>query len=368
MMVRRLCVCLLLFAIFFCVDSLAASSDGASIGENSIPHEIMEYLPNDFLDYSTEEFLEVFTFDTGINTLFAIVNDVFPDVLSAFFLLIGMCVISSVLSALKESVCSSSLKYVIEFASVLCISSAVFSYVKELFVDFADFSEQLSSFMTIMVPTMSALMISCGEITASAALGSVLAAAVGLLEVLCTYLLTPLISALICITVTSSVCGEVDISGLSKLIKNIIVYIMSATMIVLTSIMTFQTVIAKSADTAAVKGVKFVLGNAIPLVGGALADAMTTVASSIGMIRAATGIAGAIVICLIFALPVIKMMLWKLMFDAIGAVSSAFYLDKESTLFSEISQITGFLIAIMASIAMLFVVALTACAFSSGGK
>ena len=365
---RRLCVCLLLFTLFFCVDSRAASSEEVSIGKSSIPDEIMEYLPNDFFDYSAEEFLEVFTFDTGIKTILAIVKDVFPNVISAFLLLVGMCVISSVLSALKESVCSSGLKYVIEFASVLCIASAVFSYIKELFADFSAFSEQVTKFMTVMVPAMSALMLSCGEITASATFGSILAAAVGILEVLCTSLLVPLISALISITVTSSMCCEVDISGFSKLIKNVIVYIMSAAMIVLTSIMTFQTVIAKSADTAAVKGVKFVLGNAIPLIGGALADAMTTVASSIGMIRAATGIGGAIVICVIFALPVVKMILWKLMFDAVGAVSSAFYLDKESKLFSEISQITGFLIAIMASIAMIFIVALTACSFSSGGK
>ncbi len=366
MMKRRMFFCLFLFLLFFSVDITAADSiiDDAP----TVPEEIREYLPNDLFDYSAEEFFDVFTIETGMKTLLSIVADVFPDVMSAFLLLMGLCVVSAVLSALKESVCSQSLKYVIEFISVLCIASAVFSYVSVLFEDFKQFTEQVTSFMTVIVPAMSALILSGGEISASAVFASLLSAAVTLLETLCAALFVPLISALLCVSVTSSVCSEVDISGFSRLIKNVIVYLLSTAMLALTSIMTFQSVIAKSADTAAVKGVKFVLGNAIPIVGGALADAMTTVASSIGLIRAATGVGGAVVISVIFALPVIKMILWKLMFDAVGAVSSAFSLRKESAFFSEISQITGFLIAIMASIAMLFIIALTASAFSSGGK
>lgn len=366
MMKRRTVFFVFVFLLIFSLD--ISASDIIADEAPSVPEEVREYLPSDLFDYSAEELLYVFTLENGVKTLLSIARDVFPDVMSAFLLLMGLCVISAVLAALKESVCSQSLKFVIEFISVLCIASAVFSYVSALFENFRRFTEQATSFMTVIVPVMSALILSSGEISASAVFGSVLSAAVTLLETVCAALFVPLLSALLCVSVTSSVCSEVDISGFSRLIKNIIVYLLSAAMLALTSIMTFQSVIAKSADTAAVKGVKFVLGNAIPLVGGALADAMTTVASSIGIIRAATGVGGAVVICVIFALPVIKMIFWKLMFDAVGAVSSAFALKKESAFFSEISQITGFLIAVMASISMLFIIALTAAAFASGGK
>jgi stage III sporulation protein AE len=125
-------------------------------------------------------------------------------------------------------------------------------------------------------------------------------------------------------------------------------------------VLAFQSVIAKSADTAAVKGVKFVLGNSVPVVGGALADAVGTLTSSLGLLKSTVGIVSAAIICLIFALPIIKLLIWKLAFDASSAISSALSLKKESKFFAEMGDIVGFLAAISASVAVFFIIALTA--------
>lgn len=368
-MKKRISFFLLCFLAIFllCPRAFALDEMPSPVEGSAIPKEVQKYLPEDIFDYSSEEFMEVFNLKSAFSAAISIAGSVFPEVVSAFLLLLGLCVISAVLSALKESAAVESLKHTLEFISVLCISSAAFYYVRDLFEDFSVFTQQVTSFMRVIVPAMSALMLSCGEISASAVFGGVLAAVVAFLESFSVEILVPLLSALVCISVTSSVCSEVDISGFSRLIKNTITYVLSSVMLILTCVMTFQNVIAKSADTAAVKGVKFVIGNAVPIVGGALADAVTTVASSIGLVKAGTGIGGAVVICVIFGIPVIKMMLWKLMLDAVGAVSAAFSLQKERAFFSEISQITGFLIAAMASMAMLFIIALAAAAFTGGG-
>ena len=368
---KKIMIILLFCSIFFvsfapCVFAGEQKSE-STIDDSAIPQEIRKYLPEEIFDCSSEEFLEIFTVNTTLKTVLSIAGNIFPEVMSAFILLVGLCVISAVLSALKESAGVQNLRYALEFISVLCVSTAAFYYVQALFEDFSLFMEQVTAFMRIIVPAMSALMLSSGEISASMVFGSVLAAIVAFLENFSAVVFVPLLSALMCISVTSSACSDVDISGFSRLIKNIVTYILSAVMLILTCVMAFQTVIAKSADTAVVKGVKFVIGNAVPIVGGALADAITTVASSVGLVRAGTGIGGAIVVCVMFALPVIKMILWKLMLDAVGAISSAFSLQKESAFFFEISQITGFLIAVMASMAMLFIIALAAAAFSGGG-
>ena len=79
--------------------------------------------------------------------------------------------------------------------------------------------DEMYGFMSIIIPALSALMLTGGEVTSSAVFGSVLSAVVTFLQAVCSAAVLPLISALMCISVTSKVCGEVDISGFYKLIK-----------------------------------------------------------------------------------------------------------------------------------------------------
>ena len=150
------------------------------------------------------------------------------------------------------------------------------------------------------------------------------------------------------------------LSGFAGLIKSAMRTVLSFCTVGMGCVLAFQSVIAKSADTVAAKSIKFVLGNSIPVVGGALADAAGTLTTSLGLLRSTVGVVSAAVICLLFALPIIKLLLWKLLFDATGAIASAFSLRKEGVFFSEMSEIVGFLAAASASVAIFFIIALTA--------
>lgn len=362
---RFLLILVLIFSVVFSFGVFAAEVE--DIPDITIPEEITKYMPDGLSEISSENFSSFFTVNSAFETLGKIFSDVFPEAMSAFFMLLGLVIISAVIGALKDSVVSDSLSYVLSFVSILVLASASFMFIKILFENLSNFLEEVNSFMLVVIPSMSALMAAEGGIGSSLVFGTILAAVVSVLEIICTSVLFPMISALLLISVTSNVCGEVDISGFSKLLKNIITYILSAVMLVLTCVLTFQSIIAKSADTAAVKGVKFVLGNAIPIVGGALSDAVTTVAGSLGVVKSTTGVISAIVLCIMLVLPCVKLIVWKLMFSALSAISSAFSLKKDGTFFSDMGEIVGFIIAIVASIGVFFIVAITAVSFPGGG-
>lgn len=362
---RFLLILVLIFSVVFSFGVFAAEVE--DIPDITIPEEITKYMPDGLSEISSENFSSFFTVNSAFETLGKIFSDVFPEAMSAFFMLLGLVIISAVIGALKDSVVSNSLSYVLSFVSILVLASASFMFIKILFENLSNFLEEVNSFMLVVIPSMSALMAAEGGIGSSLVFGTILAAVVSVLEIICTSVLFPMISALLLISVTSNVCGEVDISGFSKLLKNVITYILSAVMLVLTCVLTFQSIIAKSADTAAVKGVKFVLGNAIPIVGGALSDAVTTVAGSLGVVKSTTGVISAIVLCIMLVLPCVKLIVWKLMFSALSAISSAFSLKKEGAFFSDMVEIVGFIIAIVASIGVFFIVAITAVSFPGGG-
>ena len=358
----------IIFFVLFIFPLFGASSFAeeltSTITEGDVPQGAAEFLPEGLFSADASEFLELFTVESVLKTVLSILKSIFPEAMKAFFALLGLLIISAVMAALRESIASHGFGTFLGYVSVLCVASASFVYMEALFAEFEAFIEQTNKFMLAVIPAMSALMLSGGEVSSSMVFGGVLSGVVALLEFLCTSAVLPMLKALLCVYTSAKICGVGDLSAFARLLKNAVTYTLTTMTVIMTCVLTFQSVIAKSADTAAVKGVKFVLGNTVPVVGGALADAVGTVASSLGMIKSTTGVLGAVVLCAIFAVPVLKLIVWKTVFDAVCAVGSAFSLKKESEFFAEMSEITSFLAAIMASIAVFFIIALTAAAFS----
>ena len=361
---RRLFLVLVLCAVLFLSFSASVCAEKGEAEapeiDVEIPEGVKEYISPELYSADTDAILSAFTLGNAVKTAISLLDKVFPEAMEAFLGLLGLIVISAVMAALRESVASPAFGSFLEFVSVLCIASAAFVFVEELFAEFETFVSQVNAFMVAVIPALSALMLSGGEVTSSLVFGGVLSGAVTFLEVICTSLVLPMLSALLCVYTTAKVCGEVELGGFARLIKSAVTYTLTACIVIMCCVLAFQGVIAKSADTAAVKGVKFVLGNAVPVVGGALADAVGTLASSVGLLKSTVGIVSAAVICVIFALPVLKFIVWKCVFDACGAVAAALSLRKESAFFAEMSEIVGFLAAITASTAVFFIIALTA--------
>jgi len=350
------------FLIFiFCIIFLLIFSFTCFAAEDiEIPEGLEEYISPEIYSADPEKIISTFTLNNAIKTAIDILGKILPEAMEAFLGILGLIIISSVASALRESVASKTFGALWEYVSVLCVATAAFTFVSALFSEFEAFISQINSFMLTVIPVVSALMLSGGEVTSSLVFGTVLSGAVTLLESLCASMVVPILSALLCVYTCAKVCGEADIGAFAKLLKGMLSYVLTFCVAVMGCVLAFQSVIAKSADTAAVKGVKFVLGNAVPVVGGALADAVGTLASSLGLLKSTVGVVSAVVICLLFAIPVLKLLVWKLVFDAAGAISGAFSLKKESSFFGEMSEIIGFLAAISASVAVFFIIALTA--------
>ena len=360
---RKKC-CLILIFLFIVLGAplCRAAEEESALPEVDIeiPENLSGYITPEIFSSTPDEIISSFSLGNLAKAALTAAKKVFPEIVSAFLGVLGLIIVSAVMAALRESVASSAFGSLLEYVSVLCVASAVFSFISSLFSEFEAFVSQINSFMISVIPAVCTLMLASGQVTGSLVFGTVLSGAVTLLEAVCTSLVLPMLSALLCVNTAAKICGGDMLSGFAGLIKGTVRSVLSFCTVGMGCVLAFQSVIAKSTDTAAVKGVKFVLGNAVPVVGGALADAAGTLTSSLGMLKSTVGIVSAAVICLLFALPIIKLLLWKLLFDAAGAIATAFSLKKESSFFAEMSEIIGFLSAAGASVAIFFIIALTA--------
>ena len=107
------------------------------------------------------------------------------------------------------------------------------------------------------------------------------------------------------------------------------------------------------------RGIKFAVAQFVPFVGGAVNEALSTVIGGIGTIKAATGVTGAVIVCVIAAVPVIRMLCSKTFLEWISVFAGILGLSGESKLMAEIGSYLGYMAAIMAISAVFFILSLS---------
>ena len=100
------------------------------------------------------------------------------------------------------------------------------------------------------------------------------------------------------------------------------------------------------------------MGSVVPVVGGALSEALTTVTAGIGLLRS-SAMAWCIIVLAIMVVPiVIEMFLWKILLNLLSALSAMFSVGEATKLFEICSVAIGFLIGILLSVTVVFILSL----------
>lgn len=347
----------------FAVNGDAIDSEKNEI-EITLPEEIEEYLPEDIFDIDASEIYKSFDFSYFSETGLKLIAAAVPEATKNFAVLLGLLMIAACLRALRDIMTLPGLKTALELVGMLCICTAVFSVTETAFSLAESFIDSLSTFMAATVPTMTALMIASGHITSAAVMAGVIETALTVLGTICSGVLFPLIRLCLCLSAVSSVFGVTGLGGITPLIKKVIGYIFGFVALCLSAVLAFQGIISKSADSLALKGIKFAVGSFIPIVGSAVNEALSTIAGGIGTIKAATGVVGAVSVCLLAALPIIQLLMHKLFLELLSVCSGILGLGPEGKLISEMASFLGYTAAVMAISSVFFILSLSVMAVS----
>ena len=95
-------------------------------------------------------------------------------------------------------------------------------------------------------------------------------------------------------------------------------------MTVFTGFLSIQSVIGKAADNMTVKTTKFFVGSMVPVVGGALSEALTTVTAGIGMLKSTAAMWCVIVLAIILLPTIIELFLWRIVLSLLASFSQMF--------------------------------------------
>ncbi|MBQ9161828.1 MAG: hypothetical protein IJX74_00990 [Clostridia bacterium] len=244
-----------------------------------------------------------------------------------------------------------------------CIKLVLFSIIAGcatiIVGDVEAYFDRLTGLTSAVVPIMGVLYALGGNLTSAAVNSEIMAVFLSVCQYINASTILPVFSLLLAFGLMSALSGTLRLNVISDMIKKWYVSFLGLVMTVLGIAMGLQSALAVKADGVSMKGLKYVISNAIPVVGGAISGSVSTLAAGVGLMRTTFGIS-AMVILILMLLPIlVRLILYKQVFLIAAALSDIISDGGEGRLLRDIAGMYGFLLAAASIASVILILALS---------
>lgn len=293
--------------------------------------------------------------DSAADALFGALSEQAKPALGSLCLLLGLvfaaALIKSFSCALTEHTAPTDI-----CVSLIC-SAAVYGSLK---FSYDAVSAALSG-IGILMDTMSAAMCAMygltGNIAAGSSAVSVLMLALQIMRLISSRVLFPLVLICFGCSLISGFGFDAGLGAVSGTVKRAAVILCTGSAAVVCALLSYQTVIAKAADNAALRTVKFASSSFVPVVGSSLSESVAAVSTALSSVRSAAGAGGIISIGVIVVPAALTVVLSKLCMRLSSGLCGMFDLDKLRSFFDESNDILSLLLSVILTAGVIFSVA-----------
>lgn len=362
-MKRLLSIISVLAIILIFFSPQCAASDVSSLAEDYGIGETADKLP-----YSAAEFLE----ENGISpddpegvmslspkTVIEYTVEKFKHSaampLKIFGSIISVIILSAAVSAAADTG-GGGTKQVCRVISVLTAVAVTIPYVGSCLEDAADTLEKGSDFMLCYVPVFAGIAAAAGNAAASAGYNAAVLIIAEIAVTVTSQVLMPAVSVCMAMNIIEAVNPALKLSAVTGLLKKWSSLLMGFIMTVFTGFLSLQSIVGVSADTVGVKAAKFMMSNLVPVVGGAVADAYSTMRSGLGLLRGAAGAFGVIALTVTLLPPILETCCMYLAMTAGTAVSELLGINELGVFFRGAASVFSLVSAILACFCVMFVI------------
>ena len=368
--VKKYGTVLLLLVCMVLAFSVSVSAESVTSGiakeewdgfANAIPPEVEEYFPQDSFE-GEESFSsainEMTTPKYIVSALLQMIGVELSGTLKLLFLLIGVIIISAIVSALSKLTDNPTLRAIMRYCSLGAVFASVVYVFLEHFERLELFFERISAFFYGMIPITTSVWALGGNVTTATAGSATLYCFLNVFEGLWASSAIPVCTLIIMLGFCDVLCSELKTCRIVGSVKKIYGFFLGLSMTVLLSSLAAQTTLTAVADSVAARTGRLVSNTVIPVVGGNIGEALRTVASSVTYLKSIFGIGGIIIVALLVLPMVFTVLLTRFAFSVGSAFADIVGCEEEAKLLSVFSEAYGSMLAVVAGVGMMFVLAL----------
>ncbi len=219
--------------------------------------------------------------------------------------------------------------------------------------------QSVSIFMRTLIPVLLAGMAASGTIISATSLEILLITVIEISGIVVEKLFIPMVMIATALNIVNNLSTTINAEKLAQFINKFVKWGIGLSATIFVGITGLQGLTAGGADGLAVKITKFAASNAIPMVGGILAETVETVMNCSVVIKNAIGIVGIIVVIMMVVLPVIKMAACLILFRLCTAVIQPISDERCVKCLSGMGDSVSTVMAMTASVVVMFVIILT---------
>jgi len=334
-----------------CENGMVILSQGMPFLENE---ELFNKTVNNF---STGEF----SFDP-VQIIKNVINIITDEVTNSREMIISIllvCVVSSITYLMNESFKSKGAGQASFYACFCIVCSSAIRYFSIALEYTKDVITVMSTFVTKLSPLMSSMLVLSGKVTSAAAFHPVLSTGVYIVALVVENCLLPLITYGTVLSVVNNMSSALRFSGVCKLINSTAKWVLAASFTLFSGLCGIYGFSAPALDAMGAKTVKFAVGSLVPVVGGFVSETLETVLGGSAMMKSIVGSAGITAICVMSAVPAIKLSIIILMFKICAAVTEPVTDKRISKLLWDISGAVTMLFGMVVTFAILFIICIS---------
>ena len=370
-MVKTICIFIVL--LYFVVSPLNVFAQE----ESDIPNEyddMLDSLPNDIADMLPDEIFsddinsiaqgtkELTSWDYIFNTVFDILGLNIKTIVKSLATIIGILVLCALLNMLKNTMKSAAIERILNLISIAALVLVVLKISYEPLQKAMQLLQEMRVFTNTISPVMCSIYAMGGNVSNALVHNYGLIVFLSILENICIVALESILGVCLGLTIASSFIDESNLLPLNNAIKKAFTFVVGIMMLVFTTVISTQTLLASKADTLTSKTAKMLASQIIPVVGGTIGETLRTAGASIEYLRSNVGIALVVTFILLVLPTIISIGLYRMVFIITNSLAGLLGCKKEGNIISELASIYGYVLAILCfcSLTLLFILTIFA--------
>lgn len=304
--------------------------------------DILEMLG--FEDFSAEEFSKISLSDT-FRSIINLFKGSIKKSLSVMCSLLGLIIICAVacsfiqnnngFSDYVNSIITLLIVLVAFVNAVYCISDSVAAVYSA------------GILMKSLIPATAILTALSGSPSMAVSYNAISMYCAEIISAFCRDFLSPVLCSFSAVAVCFSVNRIYNSEALLEAVKKFISVALGLAGTIYTGILSLKDVLAVGIDKVAVKGVKFILGASVPVVGSSLSEGLSSVIASVSLMKNTYGTIGIIVIIAVTFPAICELILWQLTFSLTGYTAQALGLDGVSKALNSLKYIMSMMLSVL---------------------
>ena len=362
---------ILLLPVLLALPAAAAEADTAQIyGEqleasgaddliDTLPEETRRFMeglgitslqPDDLTGLAPQNVLE---------SLLGLLGEQAKTPLAACGVVLGIVLLCALMDGARQLAKEPAVSEVFGVICALAACTAVLIPVAGCIRSVSAAAESASVFTTSFVPVYAGVMVTTGQAASALSYQTLMLFAAQLMTMLATYVIVPLMTISLALGLTGAVSGGLKLDAAGGLLNKTAVWLLSLTATLFVGLLSMQNLVGAAAESLAGRAVKFSLSSFVPVVGGALSEALGSVQGCLSLLRSTLGGFGILATAAMLLPPLLECAVWALGLSLCSMASEMFGLTQLTAVLKSAHAVVKTLIGVLAVCGLFLIVSTT---------